>query len=182
MSRVVFLLEEESMKFLLEGLLPRLFPTLIFQCVTHQGKNDLESSVRRKLRAWREPEVRFVVLRDNDGADCVVVKQRLMEICREAGREDTLIRVVCEELESWYLGEPEALAEAFEDERLRRIGRRARFRNPDSVQRPSKALERLVPQFQKVSGARRMARFLSREGNRSPSFQVLMSGIDGLSV
>ena len=182
MSRVVFLLEEESMMFLLEGLLPRLFPNLIFQCVTHQGKNDLESSVRRKLRAWREPGVRFVVLRDNDGADCTVVKQRLMEICREAGREDTLIRVVCEELESWYLGEPEALAKAFDCEKLRRIGRRARFRNPDNVHRPSKALERLVPQFQKVSGARRMARFLSREGNRSPSFQVLMSGIDGLSV
>jgi hypothetical protein len=37
MSRVVFLLEELSMKTLLEGLLPRLVPDLPFLCVTHEG-------------------------------------------------------------------------------------------------------------------------------------------------
>ena len=37
MNRVVFLLEEYSMKALLDGLLPRLFPDLLFQCVPHDG-------------------------------------------------------------------------------------------------------------------------------------------------
>lgn len=55
MSRVVFLLEERSMKELLEGLLPRLFPGLPFLCIPHEGKRDLERSIPRKLRAWREP-------------------------------------------------------------------------------------------------------------------------------
>ena len=55
MTRVVFLLEEYSMKVLLDGLLPRLFPGLPFLCVPHGGKNDLEKSLPRKLRAWREP-------------------------------------------------------------------------------------------------------------------------------
>ena len=59
MNRVVFLLEEYSMKALLDGLLPRLFPDLLFQCVPHDGKGDLEKSIPRKLRAWREPGVRF---------------------------------------------------------------------------------------------------------------------------
>ena len=121
-----------------------------------------------------------MVLRDNDGADCVAVKQGLLDICRDAGREDTLVRVVCEELEAWYLGEPEALAEAFEDDRLRGIRRRPRFRNPDGVRQPSKTLEQLVPEFQKVSGARRMARHLSLERNRSTSFHAFMSGIDAV--
>ena len=55
MNRIVFLLEEYSMKVLLEGLLPRLFPELPFLCIPHQGKQDLEKSIPRKLRAWREP-------------------------------------------------------------------------------------------------------------------------------
>jgi hypothetical protein len=77
MSRIVFLTEEYSMKVLLDGLLPRLAPGLRFLCVPHEGKQDLEKSIPKKLRAWREPGVRFVVLRDNDGGDCRGLKDRL---------------------------------------------------------------------------------------------------------
>ena len=177
-NRVVFLLEEASMRDLLNGLLPRLYPDLTFLCLAHEGKSDLEKSIPRKLRAWREPGVRFVVLRDNDGDDCLRLKQRLMQSCRAAGRPDTVVRIACQELEAWYLGEPDALADAFEIEKLREIGRNARFRDPDAVQQPSKALRRLVPGFRKVNGARTMASYLSRERNRSGSFQVLLSGLD----
>lgn len=74
MSRIVLLLEEHSMKVLLEGLLPRLVPGLQFLCVAHEGKQDLEKSIPKKLRAWREPGVQFVVLRDNDQGDCRELK------------------------------------------------------------------------------------------------------------
>ena len=37
----------------------------------------------------------------------------------------------------------------------------------------------LIPEFQKRSGARRMAGFLSRN-NRSRSFQVFAEGVEGL--
>lgn len=178
MSRVVFLLEEYSMKILLEALLPRLVPGLPFLCVSHEGKQDLEKSIPKKLRAWREPGVRFVVLRDNDGANCGDLKNRLVTLCRDGGRDDTLVRIACQELEAWYLGEPDALADEFGNERLRDIGAKARFRDPDAVVRPSAALEKLVPEFQKVSGARRMAMRLSRDGNRSRSFQIVMNGIE----
>jgi hypothetical protein len=178
MSRIVFLLEEYSMRVLLDGLLPRLFPGLPFLCVPHEGKQDLEKSVPRKLRAWREPGVRFLVLRDNDGADCQALKQQLVTLCREGGRDDTLVRIACQELEAWYLGEPDALADVFGIEDLRGIRDKARYRDPDAVPQPSRALEGLVPGFQKVSGARRMARGLSRERNQSASFRALVAGID----
>jgi hypothetical protein len=70
MNRIVFLLEERSMKILLDILLPRLFPGLSFICLAHEGKHDLEKSIIRKLKAWKEPGVRFVIVRDNDGTDC----------------------------------------------------------------------------------------------------------------
>jgi len=180
MSRVVFLLEEYSMKVLLEGLLPRLLPGLPFLCVPHEGKQDPERSIPRKLKAWREPGVRFCVIRDNDGADCRALKERLVALCRNGGREDALVRIACQELEAWYFGAPAALAEAFGNDALRGIAARARYRDADAVDRPATALAKLVPEFQKVSGARRMSMVLTRKNN-SHSFQVLMAGLDRLS-
>ena len=174
MNRVVFLLEEASMKELLERLLPRMFPTMMFLRIAHEGKTDLEKSIPRKIRAWGEPGVRFVVMRDKDKSDCVEIKRKLVTLCANSGRPDLLVRIVCNELEAWYLGEPDA----FGNEQLRGIGRRARFRDPDNVSQPSSALRVLVPEFQKISGARRISKFLSRERNTSTSFQVLLSGLD----
>lgn len=178
MRRIVFLLEELSMKTLLDGLLPRVMPDVSFICVPHEGKQDLEKSIPRKLRAWREPGACFVVVQDNDGGDCRELKQRLAELCHAAGRPDTLVRIACQELEAWYIGEPEAMARAFENPRLAGIGERARYRDPDAVMQPSKEIVKLVPEFQKISGARKMAACLSRNGNRSRSFNVMMDGIE----
>ena len=180
MNRMVFLLEEPSMKALLDGLLPRLFPDLMFQCVPHDGKTDLEKSIPRKLRAWREPGVRFVVVRDNDRGDCLALKKRLENLCSVRPQRDVIIRIVCQELEAWYLAEPDALAEAFEMESLRRIGARRGFRQPDRVSYPYREPARLVPRFQKVSGAPLLAGYLTRKRNRSPSFHAMIDGIERL--
>jgi hypothetical protein len=166
------------MKALLEGLLPRLMPNGSFICIPHEGKQDLEKSIPRKLRAWREPGARFVVVRDNDGGDCHALKQRLSGLCNGAECRDALIRVACQELEAWYFGEPEAMAQAFGNARLRDIGTKHRYRNPDAIQQPSKEIVKLIPEFQKISGARRMASCLTRNGNRSRSFQVMMEGVE----
>ena len=166
------------MKILLEGILPRFFPGMAFQCIAHRGKSDLERAIRVKLRAWRVPGDRFVVIRDQDQRDCVELKRELLQMCADADRPDTLVRIVCRELESWYLGEPDAMAEAFGNERLRGIGRQARFRNPDEVHYPATALGELVPGFQKSVAAETMSRFLTRERNYSHSFQTLLSGLE----
>jgi hypothetical protein len=136
MSRLVFLLEDYSQKVFLEGLLPRLFPGLPFLCVHHEGKQDLERSVPRKLRAWREPGVRFVVLRANDGGDCRETKRGLLGLCKEGMREDTLVRLACQELEAWYFGAGHVLADVYRRADLRNIGEKARFRDPDRIEQP----------------------------------------------
>lgn len=177
MRRLIFMLEEYSMKVLLDDLLPRLFPDLPFLCVPHEGKHDLEKSIPRKVRAWKEPGVRFVVVRDNDGGDCHVLKAKLVALCKEGQRDDAIVRIACQELESWYFGDLDALAEAFEDESLRDLAGKERFRDPDTVVGPARALGELVPVFQKVSGARRMAAAIRRDGNRSRSFQVFVESV-----
>jgi hypothetical protein len=169
MTRLVFLLEERSMQPLLEGLLPQLS----FLCISREGKSDLDHNISGILRNWRVPGDRFVILRDNDGGDCYELKERLRGLCRRGGREDTLIRIVCQELEGWYLGEPDALADAFG-------GRQATYRNPDARPKPSSDLTKLNPSFEKSSGARRMAERMTRERNRSHSFAVFLSGVERL--
>jgi hypothetical protein len=181
MSRVVFLLEEPSMRVFLNDLLPRLVPGLPFLCVSHEGKQDLEQSIPRKLRAWREPGVYFVVVRDNDGGDCHSIKARLVELCRKSGRGDTLVRIACQELEAWYIGQPEALAAAYSMPRIAELCRKAGYRAPDSIAQPAKRLAKLIPEFQKVSGARLMSALLSEENNRSPSFRAFISGVRRLA-
>lgn len=180
MNKIVFLLEEPSMETLLDGMLKRMFPKTDFQFVSHRGRSALEKSIPYKLRGWKEPGVRFVILIDNDDRDCIALKKRLTQLCAENGRDDSLVRIVCQELEAWYLGDTYALAEAFGDEKLGNIGRRARFRNPDAVPKPSDELKRLIRGFRKSDAAELMADHISRERNRSPSFQALLTGLDRL--
>jgi hypothetical protein len=124
---------------------------------------------------------RIVVLRDNDGGDCRTLKAALVDLCQRGGRDDTLVRIACQELEAWYFGDLDALADEFADETLRTLGAKARFRDPDAIVQPARALEELIPPFQKVSGARRMGARLKRETNRSRSFQAFINGIEKLA-
>jgi hypothetical protein len=180
-GRLIFLLEEPSMKVLLAGLLPRLFPGWVegahFQCIPHEGKSDLDRSIPIKLRAWRIPGDRFVIVRDNDNADCVNLKARFQSVCAASGRPETLIRLVCQELESWYIGDLQALATAFDNPKLNTPALRKKFAEPDAWQKPSVEVQRLVDSFQKTSGARAMGPCLGEATNRSRSFQVFVDGV-----
>ena len=85
--KLVFLLEEPSMKYLLDELLPKILPEWVeFQTISHTGKRALERSIPRKLRGWNEPgDVRFVILHDQDGRDCRELKQSLLALCQDTG-------------------------------------------------------------------------------------------------
>jgi hypothetical protein len=102
---LVFLLEEESMKALLDILLPKFLPEFVtFQCIPHEGKQDLEKSIPRKLNAWKTPDTYFVIVRDKDNANCIDIKQRLVALCVDAGRSDSLVRIASQELEKLIKG------------------------------------------------------------------------------
>lgn len=179
-GRVIFLLEEPSMKAFLREFLPRLVPgwreAEHFLLVPHEGKSDLEKSIPRKLAAWREPGVRFLILRDNDGADCVELKARLLDVCRKTSRE-VLVRLVCQELEAWYLAQAEALAQAYPSKATAIASLSIRYNDPDACAKPSRELARVIPDFQKLDAARRLGRRLACDHLRSASFRAFVTGI-----
>ncbi len=181
MKEIVFLLEEESAKAMLEGLLPRILNAQIgFRCIPFEGKQDLEKQLVKRIRGYQNPHARFIVLRDQDSQpDCRVLKQNLLDKCRESGKvESTLVRLACRELETIYLADLAAVESGLNLTGLQKQQKKQKFRQPDLLGSPSVELVRLTKNtYQKISGSRKIGKFLDPENTRSPSFRNLVRGI-----
>ena len=180
--KLVFLLEERSMKYLLDEILPRILPKgVTFQTIPHNGKRDLELSLPRKLRGWNEPgDIRFVILHDQDNSDCVALKKRLLATCKENTDRPVVVRIACQELEAWYFGDLNALAQAYQKPQLLRFANQKKFRAPDAIPMPKEDLRKLLPEHQQISGAKMVAPFMDIEKNSSTSFRKFIKGVKRL--
>jgi hypothetical protein len=177
MRELVFFLEEESAKTLLQALIPRLLtPHHPVRYVVFEGKQDLERQLERKLKAYINPDASFVILRDKDSSDCWNVKNDLKAICLSAGKAQAIIRIACHEIESWYLADMEAVGSAYAKD-LAHYQRKKKFRNPDELGNPVQELKRLIPEYQKIDGSRRIGSFLDVTNTRSRSFSHFISAI-----
>lgn len=170
------------MKYLLDELLPRILPPdVTFQTILHHGKRDLERSIPRKLRGWKEPgDIRFVILHDQDTKDCVSLKQELLQLCAVTDRP-CLVRIACQEMEAWYFGDIDALCAAYDRPKLREVIGKKKFRVPDAIPDPKEELYRLIPEHQQISGAKRVAPHMDIERNTSASFQQFVRGVRRLA-
>jgi hypothetical protein len=167
---------------MLNGLLPRLLPAgWLVRYVVFEGKQDLEKQLPRKLQAWRLPGCKFVILRDKDSGDCVVIRQGLVEKCRAANKPNALVRIAIHELESWYLGDLAAVEAGLGVRNLARKQGSRKFREPDTLGNPTQELRRLTTdRYQKVSGSRAIGIHLSIKNNRSQSFRKFISGVKNI--
>ena len=181
--KLIFLLEELSMKYLLLELLPRILPENVeFQIIPHNGKRDLEKSIPRKLRGWNEPgDIRFVILHDQDNKNCRKLKESLLELCKATDRP-VLIRIACQELESWYFGDTGALARAYEKPKLKNLSKQKKYCVPDEIPSPKEELYKLIPEHQQIEGARRIAPHMDIENNTSVSFRFFVKGVQCLAA
>ena len=174
---LVFFLEEPSAKAMLQGVIPRLLPDIEVRYIVFEGKQDLEKRLPIRLRAWQNPESRFLVLRDQDSGDCKQIKQHLMRLCNDAGHPDAIIRVACHELESFYLGDLKAVAQTLGPRNLEKQQTKAKYRNPDRLSNAAQELKRISPKYQKLSGSRALGSKIALEGNHSQSYNQLLAGI-----
>lgn len=177
---IIFLLEERSMKEMLEVLLPKVIPDdILYKCIPHEGKRDLEKSIPKKLKALRNIK-KFIILRDKDSSNCIEVKQKLAQLCLEGNRSDTLIRIPCHELEAWYLGDLEAVEKGLKVKtgKLSQLQNKRKYRTPDNISSPKQELKKIAPNYQPISGAKAIAPYMNLSSNTSVSFNIFLKGIN----
>lgn len=202
--QIEFLVEEPSAAEALRHVLPKLVRGRA-QCklINLGSKHKLLKVLPQRLAAYRErilrgEPLRLVVLVDRDADDCAQLKGRLEEMAKAAGlatkaRPDVqgqffvVNRIAIEELESWFIGDPKALRQAFGSLPAIDAGRGI-FRNPDNGG-SWEALHRFLKQhgiykssYPKIDAARRIAPNLDLQANRSRSFQSFVQGVEALLV
>jgi hypothetical protein len=178
--RTVFVLTEEpSAEEVVKALANRYTPDAHVIVVPHSGKTDLERSFPRKLRAIVHPaDTRFIILRDNDGADCEALKARLLNQVPPDKAVRVKVRIVMQELESWYLGQPSALSACglISADTAARLGRTAKFRDPDRLTNAKQEFYRLHRRDnQQITMAQMIAPHLADNDNVSRSFRTFVS-------
>lgn len=202
MPCVEVLVEEPSAEEALKHLLPKLLQNRSRHKIINFGsKSKLLKALRSRLAAYLDrikkgENLRIVVLVDQDNDQCQALKKKLETIAFEVGLPTktrpnvqgnflVLNRVVIEELESWFLGDFQALHQAFSS-LPSTAPNSSLFRNPDNGG-SWEALHRFLKKhgiykssYPKIEAARRIAPNLHPDRNRSPSFQAFKSGLEAL--
>jgi hypothetical protein len=180
--------EEPSAKNVFSALLKKILPDGVsYRIYSHQGKQDLEKALRTSLPSISKmPGAKILVTRDQDSDDCVLLKQRLDDIIRNNISCDYYIRIVCKELEAWFLGDLNAISNAYPRFIPVKYSSKSTFRDVDKISSPSKYLLKIVPELKKKSTLPKMivsetiAPHLSIDKNRSKSFMNTLAAINKL--
>lgn len=180
MRQLVIFLEERSAKAMLDEFLPRVLPESVsHRCIPFEGKQDLDKQIGRRLKGWLEPNTAFLILRDQDSSNCLLLKESLLQKAQQAGRPNTVIRIACHELESWYFGDLKSVETALQLPKLHQYASSSKYRVPDKIVNPATELEKITHgHYQKVSGSREIGKHLTPSHNTSHSFKVFLKGID----
>ncbi len=196
---VEFLVEEHSMEAALEELLPRMLrPEDGFKIHPYYGKSDLLKKLVERLRGyarWLPDNWRIVVLLDRNSDDCLELKEKLEAAAAQAGlstvtsaqnrkQASVLNRIACEELEAWFFGDNQALAQAYPGVPVTLYRRRA-YRDSDRIRGGTwEALERVLRRagyfsggIPKIRAAATIASHMVPDRNTSRSFQVFRDGL-----
>ena len=183
-ENIVFLLEERSSKNLIDSIVPKILPDgVAHYSYFFDGKTDLEQNIARKIRGWLKPNTVFLVMRDQDSADCKIVKKNLMAKCADSRvkADRYIVRIACHELESFFLGDLDAVRAAGY-----KITLSKKFKNgydkPDDLANASEELSKITGSaYRKIQGSRDISNFMKVDGsNKSVSFNMLVSGIRNL--
>ena len=187
MDRLEFRVEERSMAEVLKVLLPRILPASWvldenYFIRPHEGKSDLKRSIPKKLKGFaqhKEQTTGFIIIQDQDSNDCRQLKQELVALCKanQAPNIKFLVRIVCHELEAWYLGDMKAIQAVFPRFNPARHLKKSLFRLPDTCQNPKTRLKDIVGDYQQIATAQMIAPYIDIEHNRSASFRQFVSGI-----
>jgi len=179
--KIVFMVEEPSMKVFLEIILNKILPNNIEKplIIAHNGKNDLIKSIPIKLRSWKNYDDRFIIVLDQDSNDCKLLKTELLSLCKNS-RNLYLVRIVCSELESWYFGDLAAVSRAY-GKNYSSLTVKRKYRTPDKIKNAKSELRLIAPLYQPIDGAKKIAVHMDINNNTSNSFNMFISGVAKMS-
>lgn len=198
LERLIVFVEEESAEAALLTILPRLLPESEFQIIRFQGKQDMLRNLPVRLRgysSWLPESWTILVLVDRDNDDCKELKGRLEAMARDAHLStkssvqtgvgfQVVLRIVIEELESWFFGDWEAVRTGYPRVPAT-TPNKERFRDPDGISGGTwEAMEQVLQRagyyksgLGKIELARTVAQYMDPMRNRSHSFQVFHEAI-----
>ena len=187
MDRLEFLVEEQSIAEVLKVILPKILPhkwilNENFFVRPHQGKSDLKKSIPQKFKAFSDLpfSTGIVVVQDQDANDCKKLKEELTKICNQNNTKPCpyRVRIVCHELESWYLGDANALEAVFPHKfKARNYKNKELCNRPDNIVTPKSRLKKIVGDYSQIETARKIASQMDININKSESFNQFKSGV-----
>ena len=176
---IVIFVEEPSAFEIVSALSRRLGLSSRVKILKHQGAGDLERSYAGKISNDPFPNSKFLILRDADNKNCKALKKTLLEKVPREKRVRTRVRIICQELEAWYLAQPEALAAAGSLKRL--IPKTKLSGNVDSISDPKRLFLRHAHEKGQIEHARRIGSLLDIESKKSVSFMHFVLGLRTLA-
>ena len=177
--------EEVSAKNVFEVLLQKILPENVsFRIYPHQGKQDLEKALRTSMPSISKiPGSKILITRDQDSSDCKDVKNKIQQIIGKNCHCEYLIRIACKELESWFMGDLEAIRKAYPRFKPEQYKDKANLRNVDKITAPDKYLLKIIPEYYnkdtlpKLEVSETITPFLDINNNNSSSFNNTISAI-----
>lgn len=177
--------EEPSAKNIFDKLLPKILPEGVnFRVYPHQGKKDLENALKKSLPSIsRIPGSKILITHDQDSSKCKDIKDHLNKIINGNCLCDYRIRIVCKELESWFLGDLEAVSKAYPRFKPEQYRAKSELKNVDEITNPNLFLLRIIPEYTgrvtlpKLETSDSIAPFLDPGSNKSISFKNTISAI-----
>jgi len=181
MKHLVILVEEASMKAFLENVIPKLINNIEihYQIIDLKGKRNLLKSHKRKILNWNIPESKFIIIIDQDSKNCYDLKNDILQEYEGTDKLSNItVRIVCQELESFYLAQLNAVEKGLGIKDLTKMQQKEKYRNPDLLENPKKELQRITNnQYQQILGSDSISKYLDLTEYRSNSFRVLLEAI-----
>jgi hypothetical protein len=181
--------EEVSIKNVFDIILPKILPDdVFFSIYKHQGKKDLEQAIKKIIPSIsRIPDSRILIIRDQDNENCEALKKHIVDLLNGHCHCKYFVRIVCRELESWFLGDLAAIEKAYNRFKAKEYLHKAKLRNVDEIVAPHRCLLEIIPEYSgrstlpKIETAIKIAPFMSLENNSSKSFNHTIGAIKKLA-
>lgn len=187
---IEFLVEEYSTEVTLNFIVPKIIGDIhTFKIHNFQNKDRLLKRLPERMQSYSKfvpDDWRIVIIVDEDRDNCQELKNKLCNassiVTKQKGNI-VLHRIAVEELESWFIGDVQAIR--VEYERIPdSLSQTAKFRNPDAITGGTwEQLDRILKKYGYPTGlkkqefAQKVSPHMDVENNLSRSFQVFRDGL-----